>query len=255
MHAQVHSLNQKLERLASQHAALVVAHAQQQETWDAQASSDLRDLKEAINNLGSALAPTQRDVLAIAASVASLRAQASSQRALVAAQQAVMALALLAVGAGWPAPALWALAAAAAAGLLAVLLGWGDGGAEEAERAAAAREALDAQARVARAMAERAQGAGGAAAANAGARGAGGLAPVATKGAGARGGALRVLATTSQGSAGSSAPPPMSAAVAELQAGRAIAGKTVDELVGPGAGGRGGWAGCFKWGSLVRGAR
>jgi chromosome segregation ATPase len=66
---QVHSLNQKLERLASQHAALVAVNAQQQEAWEGAAGADMRELKDAISGLSAALAPTQRQVLQIALQV------------------------------------------------------------------------------------------------------------------------------------------------------------------------------------------
>jgi hypothetical protein len=169
--------------------------------------------------------------------VAQLQSQMSSQRALVGTQHAIMAIAILAMGTGWAAPALWGLAAAAVGGLVAVLLGWGaDDSAAAAERSSAALELLGAQRRASQ---QRAAGLAAGAGAGAGAGGAGGsggssprLRPVNVPGGKSDGrGALRVLAAASEGSSASDAPAPATAAVEALQCGRVIRGKSIDSLV------------------------
>ncbi|KAI8468383.1 MAG: hypothetical protein J3K34DRAFT_523009 [Monoraphidium minutum] len=223
LNAQVNALNHKLERLASQHASLVAAHAQQQESWEGQAGADLQALKDAIAALAAGLAPAQLQVMHVSSRVEQVQAALASARSLAGVQQALLALALLALGTGWSGPALWGLAAAAVGGLAALLLGGfnggsgggGGGGALEAQRAAARESVLSAGA------ARAAAAAGGKPAA---------APPLRSKGAAP----LRVLATASESSAGAggggAVPPAMAAEVALLQVGRAIGGKAIDDL-------------------------
>jgi len=220
----VQSLNLKLERLATQHASLVACTAQQQEAWEGQTSQDLREVKEAIGQLAAIVAPSQRQMHHLTAQVAQLQGQLFSQRALAAVQHLVMALAVLALGTGWAPSALWALAAAAGAALVAVLMGFGNE--EAADARAAAQElrfAQQQQQQQQQRAAIAARGGGAAAGADQGV--AGGL-EKALDGSG-----LRVLATACGGSDVAAAPPPMTAATEALLIGRVFGGKTIDETV------------------------
>jgi hypothetical protein len=236
LNAQVHGLNLKLERLAAQHAALLAGNAQQQELWEGQASQDLRDVKEAIGQLATMVAPAQRQVAHLETRVARLQGQLASQRALATVQHFVMALALLALGTGWAPTALWALAAAAAAAVAAVLFGFGADDSEEL-RAAAAERQLAAQQLRAGFGAASAAGAphaihamsGATAATNAAAARDAATAFMAK---GADGSALRVMATACGAGEAAPAPAPMTDATRELLVGTAMAGKTIDETVG-----------------------
>ncbi|KIZ02549.1 Phosphatidylinositol3,4,5-trisphosphate-dependent Rac exchanger 1 protein, partial [Monoraphidium neglectum] len=244
LNAQVHSLNQKLERLASQHATLLAANAQQQEVWEGQASSDLREVKEAIGQLAGALAATQEQVLQLVSQASSTHGLLSSQRAVSAVQQLIMALAMLALGTGWAPPALWALAAAAAGALAVVLMDWGADDARE--RRAAAQEQLAAQRLSARGLAARLSGGGGGGGLpplitslqgeRLGQRNGGGGAKLGAGGdvvGGAAPGGVCVVASTSTGSTasegGSDAPPPMAREAEALLVGRVMGGKLLED--------------------------
>ncbi|GBF96590.1 hypothetical protein Rsub_09336 [Raphidocelis subcapitata] len=241
LNAQVHGLNAKLERLAATHAALASDAARRLDAWEGAASEDLREIRSAVSSLAASMAPTQRQVLALGSQVAGLQAQLTSARALGAVQQLLITLAALAIGTGWAPRALWALAAAAAAGVAAVLLGVGRG--EEAAAQVLAGEAGAAAAAQRRAAALHGGSFGGGAAA---AGGGGALAAAAAAAArdDARGGdqgrgaggfgskdapGLRVLATAS--AEGEPAPPPMGEGARKLLVGSVMAGKTIDETV------------------------
>lgn len=151
--------------------------------------------------------------------VSQLQSQLSSQRTLAAAQKLLMALALLALGTNWGPAALWTLAAAAFAGLIMLLLGWG---ADEAPAHVTAHEQLLQQQKQQRQAGQSAAAATAAAAAAAAAAGA----------KGGEAGALHVLATASEGSECAPAPAPMAAATEELLVSRVFGSKTIDETVG-----------------------
>jgi len=212
MNAQVHGLHQKLERLASQHAALVVCNAQQQEAWEAQAGGDMKELRDAMGQLGSQLTPTQRQVMQLTTQVALLQGQLSSQRALNAMQQAILALTVLALGTNWAPTALWALAAAAIGGLFAALLSWS----AEARREKRLAAELAAQQQALRLAALKTAGASEA-----------GIAKAREAGA-----SYQVVATASASEKSDDAPPPMSAATHALQARTVFGNKDIDDAVG-----------------------
>jgi hypothetical protein len=223
----VHTLGQRLERLATQHAALVAVNAQQQEAWEVQAGSDLRVIKEGLGHLGAAMGPMQRQVGLLAAQVASLQGQLAAQRALGTMQQAIVALAALALGTGWGPAALWALAAASVGALAAAALAAraADGaGAAVAEAAAAAERA----ARLGMLQAARGCGSSGGGAGAAAAAGACAAPQVAAAG-------MVTLhagpAAGGKAAAGELEPPPTAPEVEQLQCRHAYGAKTIDETV------------------------